>query len=124
MNVILADQVQNENMGISSREYVSEQNGVVVSTLIPSNIFTFGADSDIIISGSIELKLSTLFSRNLLGGRMMEETNEMVQSYNVVVDLKTVEFVSSKVWSSTGSLVGAHGMAAKLVAIVLGFYFV
>ena len=58
MNVILEDQV--EFPSITSREYVEEENGVVVSTRLPANLFSFGVNEEpVTIRGSVELQFSS-----------------------------------------------------------------
>ena len=66
MDVIVAGRV--EIPSITSREYVPGMNGVVVSTRVPSNLFSFGAGSSITIDGGVGMKFvdSGVFGRKLL----------------------------------------------------------
>ena len=77
---------------VTSRTYVASQNGVVVSTRLPANIFSFGPGESIVITGGIELELAVggIRSRRLAPGDASGARNVKVDkmvSYQVKVNL-------------------------------------
>ena len=56
LGIIETNQVQFPSF--TSREYVPGMNGVAVSTRVPSNLFSYGADEFITITGVIVMKLA------------------------------------------------------------------
>ena len=64
---------------ITSREYVPGQNGVVLLTRVPSNIFTFEEGQSITISGVFKLGLAgsgaSASRRRLQSGRRLQTAN-------------------------------------------------
>jgi len=55
MDVILGDEVKTPS--VTSREYIQAENGFVVSTRLPQNIFSFRANGEpVTIRGSVELQ--------------------------------------------------------------------
>jgi len=57
MDVIIGDEVKTPS--VTSREYLQAENGFVVSTRLPANIFSFGANGDpVTVRGSAILQLA------------------------------------------------------------------
>ena len=71
---------------------MASQNGVVVSTRLPANIFSFGPGESIVITGGIELELAVggIRHRRLASGAASVARNVKVDkmvSYEVKVNL-------------------------------------
>ena len=126
MNVIQSDEIKIAT--ITSREYVSGMNGVVVTTRVPSNLFSFIAGEAISISGVIQMKLADggIFDRrNLLaaanGGEDDESSVEQA-SFEVKIDLNTPEMTSNKRASfNSASFVKGMGLSTLVMVLFLSY---
>lgn len=105
---------------ITSRQYNANENGVMVSTWIPTNLFNFAAGEAISIAGVIEMKLAGS-GRRLHDGT--ESTSgggesEIASSFELEVALQTKEIV----YDEDSSVNAATAISSKSIAI-LGMIF-
>ena len=114
LDVIVANEIKIPQ--ITSWEYLQAENGFVVSTLLPSNMFLFDTnEAPLTISGSVELELAgsrrKLQVDNLFDAPKVEEKGR----YEVQVSLTSDE-------------VGANGIimrsnaAASIAVSMVGYY--
>ena len=92
---------------ITSREYVPIENGVVVATRVPMNLFNFAGGEYITITGEIDMKLAgsgrrlqsvsanndeseiaSLFQLEIALQQEMDGDDEMINSANDVKEMK------------------------------------
>lgn len=100
---------------ITSKEYVPAENGVVVSTRVPTNLFNYGAEEPISITGTTDVKLLGGDERRLRA--IATHDDEIESSFELKVALQK-EMVRGIEDSSTNSAspIASRGLAAFVVA--------
>jgi len=115
MTVVENSQVRQSS--ITLIEYEPGENGVVVTTRVPPNLFTFESGQIIAISGAVELQFSENIFRKLLldtSARRRSQKNIEKSSYEV-----NVELTPSKTSSNSASFVNNANFLRLGIAIFL-----
>lgn len=117
LNVIREDEI--EIPRITSREYLPAKNGAVISTLLPTNMFSFDAnEAPLMISGSVELELANsrrkLKVHNLFDVAKVEEKVKYEVQVNLLSDKKDADGTNTAM-VTTASMVGGYAAIAGLV---------
>lgn len=125
LNVIVNGTVQVPS--ITSRDYDRSENGVRVSTRVPSNIFTFAANENIIINGDIDMKLvGTSRKLRALVGDADDTTDGSEQvPYKLEINLEEdLEFAAKDqdAMGSSGHVMGKGSVILGMISL-LAFYF-
>ena len=94
---------------ITSREYVSAENGVVVSTRVPLNLFNYSVGESITITGEIGMQLagSGRKLRAVTEGVKVDD-NEIASSFELEIALQ-----QEMVYDDDDSINSANGVASR-----------
>ena len=116
---------------ITSRDYVPSENGVVVATRVPSNLFNYTEGNSIAVAGELEMKFAFTGRRlqaNIDGSEikrhpavLAEEEEELTSSFELQVALQTemVYKEGDPTTSSSTKAIASSGMTVLAIAYSL-----
>ena len=123
------DTIENDQIlvpSITSRTYVVAMNGVIVSTRVPSNLFSFGEGSTITITGEVQMKLlgSTLNRRKLLAASDGAKKGDEKSPYVIQVDLGRENISEEEIPINSAASVACKGIVMRGMVFILTYYMI
>mmetsp|Transcript_27952 Transcript_27952/g.48296 ORF Transcript_27952/g.48296 Transcript_27952/m.48296 type:complete len:129 (-) Transcript_27952:237-623(-) len=124
--MIVIEAVKVKVPSITSLEYVLEENGVIVSTRVPTNLFNYALGESITISGAMNMKLADGSSRKLradiiVGGAKFDENKKASFELKVGLEDEMILEDETAVNSATGVASASKGVG-MLVMIFASAY--